>query len=119
MTCMDSATDSKVRFWICFFANTKFILCFLKISFCHCFFYPANLKVVSSLNENKPQLVASFQSVVKSLLNFFGGFLSVSPWQFSSIQKGHVISLNYDPPILEYFWKNANLQIIHIRSKDD
>ena len=58
------------------------------------------------MNENKPQLLASFESVVKHLLISFGRFLNPSPWQFSSLKK-HVISLNYDPPILEYFWKNA------------
>ena len=70
-------------------------------------FYAINLIVVYSLNENKPQLLASFESVAKQLLNIFGRFLSLSPWQFSSLLKKHVISLNYDPPILEYFWKNA------------
>ena len=40
---------------------------------------------------------------MKTILSLF---LSPSPWQFSSLKK-HVISLNYDPPILEYFWKNA------------
>ena len=69
-------------------------------------FYPINLIVVYSLNENNPQLLAYFKSVAKQLLIFFGLFLSPSPWQFSSLKK-HVISLNYDPPILEYFWKNA------------
>ena len=63
--------------------------------------------VFYSLNENKSQLLASFESVAKQLLNIFGRFLSLSPWQFSSLLKKHVISLNYDPPILEYFWKNA------------
>ena len=69
-------------------------------------FYPINLIVVYSLNENNPQLLAYFKSVAKQLLIFFCLFLSPSPWQFSSLKK-HVISLNYDPPILEYFWKNA------------
>ena len=67
-------------------------------------FYPINLIVV--INENKPQLLASFESVVKHLLISFGRFLNPSPWQFGSLKK-HVISLNYDPPVLEYFWKNA------------
>ena len=69
-------------------------------------FYPINLIVVYSLNENNPQLLAYFKSVAKQLLIFFGLFLSLSTWQFSSLKK-HLISLNYDPPILEYFWKNA------------
>ena len=69
-------------------------------------FYAINLIVVYSLNENKPQLLASFESVAKQLLIPFGRFLSPNPWQFSSLKK-HVISLNYDLPILEYFWKNA------------
>ena len=70
-------------------------------------FYAINLIVVYSLNENKPQLLASFESVAKQLLIPFGRFLSPSPWQFSSLKKKHVISPNYDLPILEYFWKNA------------
>ena len=69
-------------------------------------FYPINLIVAYSPNENNPQLLASFKSVAKQLLIFFALFLSSSPWQFSSLKK-HVISLNYDPPILEYIWKNA------------
>ena len=71
------------------------------------FFYPINLIVFYSINENKPQLLASFESIVKQLLNFFDRFLSLSPWQFRSSSKKYVISLNYDPPILEYFWKNS------------
>ena len=76
-------------------------------------FYAINLIVVYSLNENKPQLLASFESVAKQLLIPFGRFLSPIPWQFSSLKK-HVISLNYDLPILEYFWKNATHPLLII-----
>ena len=95
----DNVIDSKVKFCICFFAAEGWILLVL--------FYPINLMVFYPLNENKSQLLASFESVAKQLLNIFGRFLSLSPWQFSSLLKKHVISLNYDPPILEYFWKNS------------
>ena len=77
------------------------------------FFYPINLIVFYSINENKPQLLASFESVVKQFLNFFDRFLSLSPWQFRSLSKKYVISLNYDPPILEYFWKNSFLSPVN------
>ena len=102
---MDNASGSKVRFRKCFFANKKFIL-FPEGLIMLVLFYPINLIVVYSLNENKPQFLASFKSVAKQLLIFFGLFLNPSPWKFSSLKK-HVISVNCDPAILEYFWKNA------------
>ena len=37
-------------------------------------FYPINLIVVYSLNENKPELLASIESVAKQLLIFLLGF---------------------------------------------
>ena len=49
-------------------------------------FYPINLIVVYPLNENKPQLLASFESVAKQLAIFFGRFWSLSPLQFSSLK---------------------------------
>ena len=55
--CMDNTIDSKVRFHMYFFANNKFLLCFLKDTFCYCFLYPMNLIVAYPFNENNPQLV--------------------------------------------------------------
>ena len=77
-------------------------------------FYAINLIVVYSRNENKPQLLASFESVAKQLLIPFGRFLSPSLWQFSSLKKKHVISLNYDLLILQYIWKNATHPLLVI-----
>ena len=60
-------------------------------------FYPINLIVVYPLNENKPQLLASFESVAKQLAIFFGRFWSLSPLQFSSLK-----NMYYHPMVYLY-----------------
>ena len=53
---------SEIRFGKCFSANKTFSLWFLKDKFCLCFFYPINLVIAYYLNENKPQLLATFKT---------------------------------------------------------
>ena len=70
--------DSKVKFRI-YFLQIKFLLSLeghiLLVLFC-----PINLVVAFSLNENKPQLLATFENWVwedaKQLLNFLAAFES-------------------------------------------
>ena len=57
-----------------FFLQIKGFYCFLKDTFCYCFFYPINLIVAYPLNEKKPRLIVTFENwaweVAKQLLNF-------------------------------------------------
>ena len=76
-------------------------------------FYPINLIVFT------PWMKTSFSCLhlsnqLRSSCLFFWLFLSLSPWQFSSLLKKYVILLNYDPPILDNFWKNSTLPMLII-----
>ena len=57
--CNDNTIDWKVRFFACFFANKKFLLCFLQDSINKYFFYPVNSVVAYPLNGSKPELPAA------------------------------------------------------------
>ena len=67
-----------VRFFTCFFANEKFLLCFLQNTISKCFFYPLNSIVAYPLNGSKPELLAAPENygwqVPKQLLNFLAPF---------------------------------------------